>query len=104
CLETNLARSADDSDARARKGVLAFELGRLQEAADDFTKVLDADPLRDSTRFHRAEVWYRMGRDQDALADLAPLFERHPKDPRLPGLRSQIDARQRHREQAQPDQ
>jgi tetratricopeptide (TPR) repeat protein len=103
CLETYLARAADDSDARARKGVLALQLGRLQEAADDFTKVLDADPLRDSTRLERAEVWYRLGRDQDALADLAPLIERNPQDPRLHRLRSQIEARLGHRAQGQPD-
>jgi predicted Zn-dependent protease len=103
CVETYLARSADDSDARARKGVVAVQLGRLQEAADDFTKVLDADPRRDPVRFQRAEVWYRMGRNQDALADLAPLFERHPQDPRLHRLRSEIDARLGHREQPQAD-
>ena len=58
-LEKYLAHAADDIDARVMKGQLALQLGRLQEAVDDFTKVLDADPGRDS------------GRDSPR-ADLAP--------------------------------
>ncbi len=54
-----MARSADDIDARAMKGQVALRLGRLQEAVDDFTKVLDADPGRDPSPL-------------PARADLAP--------------------------------
>ena len=43
-LEKYLVCSSDDLDARATKGQVALQLGRLQEAADDFTKVLDVDP------------------------------------------------------------
>ena len=45
-LEKYLARSPDDVDARVMKGQVALRLGRLQEAVDDFSKVLDADPSR----------------------------------------------------------
>ena len=55
-LETYLARSSDDIDARAMKGQVSLQLGRLQEAVDDFTKVLDADPGRDPVRYRRADL------------------------------------------------
>ncbi len=102
-LETYLARSADDTDARLRKGLVALQLGRLQEAADDFTKVLDADPGRDAVRHRRSRVWFRLGRFQEALADLDPLIQRHPQDPILYDLRSEVHDRLGHREQAQAD-
>ena len=50
-LETYLARSSDDIEARVMKGQVSLRLGRLQEAAADFTKVLDADPGRDPVRY-----------------------------------------------------
>ena len=102
-LETYLTRSSDDIDARAMKGQVALLLGRLQEAVDDFTKVLDADPDRNLIRYRRAQIWLRLGRFQEALADLAPLIERYPKDPALYELRSQVHDRLGHRVQAQAD-
>ena len=56
-LEKYVARSPDDVDARVMKGQVALRLGRLQEAVDDFSKVLDADPeLRSSVRYRRADL------------------------------------------------
>jgi eukaryotic-like serine/threonine-protein kinase len=102
-LETYLARSSDDIDARALKGQVSLQLGRLREAVDDFTKVLDVDPGREPVRYRRVQIWLRIGRFQEALADLAPLLEHYPKDPSLYELRSQAHDRLGHREQAQAD-
>ena len=56
-LEEYVARSADDVDARVMKGQVALRLGRLQEAVDDFSKVLDADPeARSPVRYRRADL------------------------------------------------
>ena len=61
----------DDIDARVMKGQVALRLGRLQEAVDDFSKVLDADPeSRSPVRYRRAQIWLRLGKFQEALADL----------------------------------
>ncbi len=55
-LEQYLARSSDDIDARALKGQVSLGLGRLEEAVDDFTRVLDADPSRYPLRYRRTEL------------------------------------------------
>src|SRR5262249_56104638 len=102
-LESFLGRSADDRDARFTKGQVALQLGGLQEAADDFTKVLDADPGRHPLRYRRAQVWLRLGRFEEALADLDPLIQHYPQDPALYELRSQVHDRLGHRQQAQAD-
>ena len=82
---------------------MALQLGRLQEAADDFTRVLDADPGRDRIRYQRAQVRFRLGRFQEALTDLAPLIQHYPSDPGLYDLRSQVHERLGDREAAQAD-
>ena len=102
-LEKYLAHAGDDTDARALKGQLALQLGRLQEADDDYSKVLDLDPGRDRVRFGRAQIRLRLGRLEDALADLDPLVPSYPQDANLLGLRSQVHERLGHREQALAD-
>ena len=103
-LEKYLARCPDDIDARVMKGQVALQLGRLQEAVDDFSKVLDADPeSRSPVRYRRAQIWLRLGKFQEALADLDALIQRYPSDPALYELRSQVHDRLGHREQAQAD-
>jgi tetratricopeptide (TPR) repeat protein len=102
-LETYLTRSADDSVARLRKGVVALRLGRLQEAADDLTRVLEADPGQDGVRYRRAQVWSRLGRLPEALADLDPLIQRYPQDPALFDLRGRVHDRLGHRALSEAD-
>jgi predicted Zn-dependent protease len=85
------------------KGHVSLLLGQLQEAADDFSKVLDADPGQNPVRYRRAQIWLRLGRFQEALADLAPLIKHFPQDPALFELRSQVHDRLGDREQAQAD-
>jgi len=103
-LEKYLMRSPDDVDARVMKGQVALQLGRLEEAVDDFSKVLDADPeSRSSVRHRRAQVWVRLGKLENALADLGVLIERSPRDAALYELRSQVHDRLGHHEQARAD-
>ncbi|MGO9464152.1 MAG: protein kinase domain-containing protein [Isosphaeraceae bacterium] len=103
-LEKYLVRSPDDVDARVMKGRVALQLGRLQEAVDDFSTALDADPeSRSSVRYRRAQIWARLGKLQNALADLGVLIARFPRDPALYELRSQVHDRLGHREQAEAD-
>ncbi len=102
-LDRYLKRSSDDIDARAGRGVVALQLGRLQEAADDFTKVLEADPGRDNVRFNRAEIELRLGKLPDALADLDSLIQRYPQDSRLYTVRGQAHDRLGHRDEALAD-
>jgi eukaryotic-like serine/threonine-protein kinase len=80
-LETYMAHCADDTEARFLKGVLAFRLGRLPEAAEEFSRVLEADPGRDPVRIRRAEILLRLRRFSEALADLDTLIERNSKEP-----------------------
>ncbi len=103
-LEKYMASCPDDVDARVTKGQVGIQLGRLQEAADEFSKVLDADPeSRDPIRYRRAQIWVRLGKFQDALADLDALIKRYPGDPALYELRSQVHDRLGHHEQARAD-
>jgi tetratricopeptide (TPR) repeat protein len=98
-----LALRAGDVDARAMKGQAALELGRSQEAADDFTMVLEGEPGRHSVRYYRAELSVRLGKFPEALADLDLLIQHFPKDPTLYELRSRAHDQMSHREQAQAD-
>ncbi len=85
------------------KGQVALRQGRLHEAADDLTMVLDANPRRDPVRLRRAQIWLRLGWFEQALSDIDPLIQRRPQDPSLYELRSQVHDRLGHREQAQTD-
>jgi len=103
-IEKYLERCPDDLGAHVMKGQVALQLGRLQEAVNDFGKVLDADPeSRAPIRYRRAQIWVRLGKFQDALADLNALIQRFPGDPALYELRSQVHDRLGHRDQAQAD-
>ncbi len=57
-----LLRVPEDVDARVLKGQVALQLSKLQEAVDDFTRVLDADPES------RYPVRYRRARSRSAWA------------------------------------
>jgi serine/threonine protein kinase/WD40 repeat protein/tetratricopeptide (TPR) repeat protein len=82
-LETYLARCTDDTEARFKKGMLAFRLGRFPEAVKEFSRVLAADPGQDPVRTRRAEALMRLGRFAEALADLDTLIDRDPNDPTI---------------------
>ena len=82
-----LERTPEDQEFRFERGMLAFAAGLTQQAADDFTRVLAADPTRDLARYHRARALNRMGRYPEASADLDALIGRNPKDFMLYELR-----------------
>ncbi len=81
---------------------MALQLDRLLEAADDLTKVLDFEPLS-LERFRRAQLWVRLGRFQEALADLDRLIAHYPTYWTFYDLRSQVHERLGHTDEARAD-
>jgi tetratricopeptide (TPR) repeat protein len=75
-----LDRAPEDQDIRLQRGQLALAMGLTQRAADDFDRVLAADPTRDPARYHRARALNRLGRYREALVDLDVLIGRNPND------------------------
>ena len=75
-----LKRAPDDHDTRFQRGLIAFALGRTQQAENDFARVLAADPTRDTVRYQHARALNRLGRYRDALAEVDVLFPRHSDD------------------------
>jgi tetratricopeptide (TPR) repeat protein len=67
--------------------MLAFAAGLTQQAADDFARVIAADPTRDQARYYRARALNRLGRYPEASADLDALIGSNPKDFMLYELR-----------------
>ena len=59
------------------RGDLLLKLGRLEEAAADFSRVLElcdhyrSDYYREGAHFFRADVYARLGKHAEALADCA---------------------------------
>jgi eukaryotic-like serine/threonine-protein kinase len=77
-LDTYLARRANDKGARFRKGRLAVRIGRLPEAVEEFSRVLEAAPGRLHVRYRRAEILVRLRRFSEAVDDLDALIKRYP--------------------------
>ncbi len=75
-----LNRDPDDRETRLRRGLIAFALGRTQQAADDFVRILDANPASDTVRYHYARALNRLGRYRAALAETDVLLTRRPDD------------------------
>src|SRR5262249_10142417 len=82
---------------------VALQLGRLQEADDDLSRVLDLEPDLDRVRFTRAQIRLRLGKPEDALPDLDALVPRYPQDANLLDLRGQAHERLGHRDEALAD-
>ncbi len=80
CSSRDLERAPEDQDVRLERGILALALGLNQRAADDFDRVITADPTNDPARYLRARALNRMGRYRQALTDLDALITGNPKD------------------------
>jgi tetratricopeptide (TPR) repeat protein len=87
CSSRVLERAPEDQDIRFERGMLAFAAGLTQQAADDFARVIAADPTRDQARYYRARALNRLGRYPEASADLDALIGSNPKDFMLYELR-----------------
>jgi tetratricopeptide (TPR) repeat protein len=92
-LSRHLERAPEDTEARLERGQLALELGQPEQAADDFTKVLAAEPSRDLARSRRAQAYIRLGRIEEALADFDALLKDSPKPLSLYYLRADLHER-----------
>jgi tetratricopeptide (TPR) repeat protein len=90
-------------DARLFHARVALGLGLTQIAAEEFSRVVEADPSRDAARLDRARVWLSLGRFQEALADLDEMIRRSPRDLELYELRSRVHERLGHHQEARAD-
>jgi tetratricopeptide (TPR) repeat protein len=95
-LDRQLARVPADLDVRQWRGLVALRMAHNLTAAEDFSSVLAAEPSRDSARLLRARAWMRLGRFQEALADLGLLIQARPKDVELLEMRSEAHERLGH--------
>jgi tetratricopeptide (TPR) repeat protein len=102
-LDRHLARSPDDLDAHFGRGLIELRLGQSEAAANDFTRVLAADPDHEIARDRRARAWLAQGRSQDALADLGELIRGQPRNATFFELRGEVHERLGHHQAAQAD-
>ncbi len=72
-------------------------------AADDFSRILAAEPDLDRARYRRAQALIRLGRHREALADLDTLIPKDPKDYALYDLRGIVREALGDHEQARAD-
>jgi tetratricopeptide (TPR) repeat protein len=70
----------EDRDARFRRGLLALALAQPEIAAEDFTRILVAEPDLERARYRRAQALVRLRRHREALADLDVLLATDPNE------------------------
>ncbi len=70
----------DVPGARLLYGIIEFELGNLNQAAEHFELLLDAQPNNISARTLLARVHYKAGSHQEAWDILAPIADRSDAD------------------------
>lgn len=81
--EHAVARDPTSAGARANRGLMRMEVGRLAEAEADLRWAARRDPTLRAARYGLVDVLAAQGRDGDALAFLMPLLKAEPDDPRL---------------------
>ncbi|MBN2436794.1 MAG: ankyrin repeat domain-containing protein [Spirochaetes bacterium] len=66
-----LGRNASDHKTRYRRGYLLFKANNFEEAAEEFTYVINNDPKRSSAvLYDRARAYYQNGLFEESLADI----------------------------------
>jgi tetratricopeptide (TPR) repeat protein len=85
-----LERAPEDHDARFERGLLALALAQPQVAADDFGRILAAEPDLEHARYRRVQALIRLGRHREALANLDILIPKAPQDSALYQLRGTV--------------
>jgi len=80
----------DFVDALQPLGVLFVETKRFDEGIKLFQRVLDYEPTRESARLQIVEALILAGRPDPAMAALAPVLEKAPKDPMLRTAKARI--------------
>jgi tetratricopeptide (TPR) repeat protein len=86
-LSSHLDRAPQGHDARFQHGLLVLALAQPDVAADDFSRVLAAEPDLERARYRRAQVLIRLGRHRNAVADLDALIATDRNDYALYQLR-----------------
>jgi WD40 repeat protein/tetratricopeptide (TPR) repeat protein len=102
-LDRLLARSPKDMELRRSRGQIALLLGQAALAAEDFTRVLQADRSCDYSRCRRTRAFLRLGRFQEALSDLDELIVKFPRDRDHYEFRAQVHDSLGHHDRAQVD-
>ncbi len=85
-----LERAPADHEARFQRGLIALALARPGLAADDFSRILAAEPDLDRASYRRAQALIRLGRHREALADLDILIPKDSTDYALYELRGLV--------------
>jgi serine/threonine protein kinase/WD40 repeat protein/tetratricopeptide (TPR) repeat protein len=98
-----LEAKPEDRDARFQRGLLALALTQPDLAADDFSRILAAEPDQDRARYRRAQALIRLGRHREALADLDIVIAKDLNDHALYRLRGTVREALGDRDQARVD-
>jgi serine/threonine protein kinase/WD40 repeat protein/tetratricopeptide (TPR) repeat protein len=98
-----LERAPEDRDARFQRGLHALALAQPDLAADDFTRILAAEPDLDRARYRLTQALIRLSRHREALSDLDALLAKSPNDYVLYQLRSIAHEALGDRDQARAD-
>ena len=74
-----LALTPDDADMLVDRAVAAGGLNRFEDAEDDLTRALDADPRRAETLVLRASAWRHLGQLEAGAGRYRPLDRDRPR-------------------------
>ncbi|MEM1189246.1 MAG: XrtA/PEP-CTERM system TPR-repeat protein PrsT [Pseudomonadota bacterium] len=89
-LDTVTTRSPENAQAWSTRGVVAASRDRLEEAEGFFAQAAKANPYRLVDRLQLASAQIRLGRGDDADADLKELAKLIPRSPQVNFLRGQL--------------
>ncbi len=89
-LEAVTTRSPSNAQAWSMRGVVAANLNRLEEAEGFFAEAANANPFRIADRLQLANTQLRLGKGDDADADLAQLAKMIPRSPEVNYLRGRL--------------
>jgi len=70
----------EDYNSYVEKGISHVAQGEYQQAIDEFTNGIDSHPYSGSAYLYRAEVYEKIGRWRDALADYADYIQYASED------------------------
>jgi len=82
CAEL-MRQDEDDPHTQTRLGQAYLGVDDVEQAAQAFTRALDADPGIYIARNGRGQVYYRLGRLEEAADDLAAVLAERPRQPEL---------------------
>lgn len=76
--ERALAASPDDADALSAYGLALVEAGRPTEAEKPLKRAIEREPGRPGYHLNLAELYFKVGEPEMAIAEIKATTERHP--------------------------